>query len=145
MPDHPTKSEILLLDGNFYIDRPLHHYAWMRANAPLYYDEVGDIWGVTLHEDIMTVSKSPETFCSGTLKHRTPTPESVITAGYIRTTRPDWMPLRTSPRCEAGANAYLPASNRLHTTNTAPGSLASVELRRGRRREQLAEPRQSEN
>ena len=65
MPDHPTRPEILLLDGNFYIDQPLHHYAWMRANAPLYYDEVGDIWGVTLHEDIMTVSKSPETFCSG--------------------------------------------------------------------------------
>jgi cytochrome P450 family 142 subfamily A polypeptide 1 len=37
----------------------------MRANAPLYYDEIGEIWGVTLHEDIMTVSKTPEIFCSG--------------------------------------------------------------------------------
>ena len=65
MPDHPTRSEIRLLDGNFYIDRPLDHYAWMRENAPLYYDEVGEIWGVTLHEDIMQVSKTPELFCSG--------------------------------------------------------------------------------
>jgi cytochrome P450 family 142 subfamily A polypeptide 1 len=65
MPDHPTRKEIQLLDGDFYIDRPLQHYEWMRANAPLYYDEIGEIWGVTLHEDIMTVSKTPEIFCSG--------------------------------------------------------------------------------
>ena len=65
MVDQPTRDEIRLLDGNFYIDQPLHHYEWMRANAPLYYDKVGEIWGVTLHEDIMQVSKNPETFCSG--------------------------------------------------------------------------------
>ena len=65
MADQPTRDEIRLLDGNFYIDQPLHHYEWMRANAPLYYDKIGEIWGVTLHEDIMQVSKNPETFCSG--------------------------------------------------------------------------------
>jgi cytochrome P450 family 142 subfamily A polypeptide 1 len=65
MPDHPIQQEIRLLDGNFYVGRPLQHYAWMRANAPLYWDPVGEIWGVTLHEDIMSVSKTPEVFCSG--------------------------------------------------------------------------------
>jgi cytochrome P450 family 142 subfamily A polypeptide 1 len=65
MSDHPTRTEIQLLDGEFYIDRPLDHYAWMRAHAPVYYDAVGDIWGVSLHEDIMKVSKTPEVFCSG--------------------------------------------------------------------------------
>lgn len=65
MADQPTRDEIRLLDGNFYIDQPLHHYEWMRSNAPLYYDKIGEIWGVTLHEDIMQVSKNPETFCSG--------------------------------------------------------------------------------
>ena len=65
MSDHPTRTEIQLLDGEFYIDRPLDHYAWMRAHAPVYYDAGGDIWGVSLHEDIMKVSKTPEVFCSG--------------------------------------------------------------------------------
>ena len=37
----------------------------MRAHAPVYYDAGGDIWGVSLHEDIMKVSKTPEVFCSG--------------------------------------------------------------------------------
>ena len=65
MSDHPTRTEIRLLDGEFYVDRPLDHYAWMRAHAPVYYDAVGDIWGISLHEDIMKVSKTPELFCSG--------------------------------------------------------------------------------
>jgi cytochrome P450 family 142 subfamily A polypeptide 1 len=51
--------------GDFYVDRPLDHYAWMRENAPVYYDESDGIWGVALHEDIMSVSKAPEIFCSG--------------------------------------------------------------------------------
>ena len=65
MSDHPTRTEIQLLDGEFYIDRPLDHYAWMRAHAPVYYDAGGVIWGVSLHEDNMKVSKTPEVFCSG--------------------------------------------------------------------------------
>jgi cytochrome P450 family 142 subfamily A polypeptide 1 len=65
MPDHPTHPEIRLMAGEFYVDRPLDHYAWMREHAPVYYDAGDDIWGVTLHEDIMAVSKSPDVFCSG--------------------------------------------------------------------------------
>ena len=63
--EHPTLPEIRLLEGGFYVDRPLDHYAWMRANAPVYYDAYGDVWGITLHEDIMSVSKNPTVFCSG--------------------------------------------------------------------------------
>lgn len=65
MPDHPVRDEIRLLEGSFYVDRPLDHYAWMRENAPVYRDPVGEIWGVTLHEDIMACSKNPKIFCSG--------------------------------------------------------------------------------
>ena len=76
MPDHPTRTEIALLDGHFYLDRPLEHFAWMRENAPVYYDEAGEIWGLTLHEDIMYASKNPELFCSG--KSSRPEPGSWI-------------------------------------------------------------------
>lgn len=65
MPDHPIRDEIRLLDGAFYTDRPLEHFAWMRENAPLYFDPNGEVWGVTLHEDVMNVSKASELFCSG--------------------------------------------------------------------------------
>ncbi len=86
MPDHPTQTEICLLDGNFYVDRPLEHFEWMRENAPLYYDEGGEIWGVTLHEDIMTISKSPEIFCSS----RSSRPEKgIIIPSMINMDDPD--------------------------------------------------------
>ncbi len=65
MPDHPVRDEIRLLEGDFYVDRPLEHYAWMRRNAPVYRDETGGVWGVALHEDIMHCSKNPAIFCSG--------------------------------------------------------------------------------
>ncbi len=65
MTDHPVRDEIRLLESGFYVDRPLEHYEWMRANAPVYRDPVGEIWGVTLHEDIMHCSKDPGIFCSG--------------------------------------------------------------------------------
>jgi cytochrome P450 family 142 subfamily A polypeptide 1 len=63
--NHPIRDEIRLLDGGFYVERSLEHFAWMRENAPLYYDASGEVWGVTLHEDIMMMSKTPELFCSG--------------------------------------------------------------------------------
>ena len=65
MADHPTRDEIRLLEGDFYVNDPLEHYRWMRANAPVYRDDVGGVWGVTLHADIMHVSKNPQLFCSG--------------------------------------------------------------------------------
>ncbi len=65
MPDHPVREEIRLLDGGFYTDRPLEHFAWMRENAAVYWDPSSEIWGVSLHEDVMQVSKTPELFCSG--------------------------------------------------------------------------------
>lgn len=65
MADHPTRPEIRLLDGEFYGDDPIEHYRWMRENAPLYYDADAKVWGVNLHEDILTISKDADTFCSG--------------------------------------------------------------------------------
>ncbi len=65
MSEHATRSEIDLVGGAFYAGDPHRHYAWMRAQAPLYWDPNGRIWGVTRHEDVMAVSKDPATFCSG--------------------------------------------------------------------------------
>jgi cholest-4-en-3-one 26-monooxygenase len=64
VPDHPTRPEVRLLDGRFYAGDPHRHFRWMREHAPLYRDEPGGVWGVTLHEDIISMSRDPETFCS---------------------------------------------------------------------------------
>ncbi|MEE3329504.1 MAG: cytochrome P450 [Myxococcota bacterium] len=65
MPNHAIRDSIQLLDGRWYQGVPFDDYAWMRANAPLYWDPIGEIWAVARHEDIMHVSKTPELFCSG--------------------------------------------------------------------------------
>ena len=76
MPIHPTKDSIRLMDGRWYQDEPFEDYAWMRENAPLYFDEVGGVWGVSRHADIMHLSKTPSLFCSG--KSSRPDPNSWI-------------------------------------------------------------------
>jgi cytochrome P450 family 142 subfamily A polypeptide 1 len=62
MPRHTKRADIHLTDGDFYASEPFEQYAWMRANAPVYFD--GQVWGVTRHDDVQTVSKDSQTFCS---------------------------------------------------------------------------------
>jgi cytochrome P450 family 142 subfamily A polypeptide 1 len=61
---HPTRPEIRLLDGDFYTDRPHHWFRFMREHAPVYRDEAGGVIGIALHEDVLAVSRDPETFCN---------------------------------------------------------------------------------
>jgi len=65
LPDHPTRSDIRLTAGDFYARDAHAAFDWMRANAPVYWDEAGSTWGVTRYDDVMAVSKDPATFCNG--------------------------------------------------------------------------------
>jgi cytochrome P450 family 142 subfamily A polypeptide 1 len=62
MADHPTHPDIDLVSGDFYANDPHDLYAWMRANAPVYFDEPNGVWGVTLHADVKAVARDPATF-----------------------------------------------------------------------------------
>lgn len=64
MAERARNAEIDLLDGRFYGRDPQRELAWMRRNAPVYWDEPRGIWGVALHEDVQRVSKDAERFCS---------------------------------------------------------------------------------
>jgi cytochrome P450 family 142 subfamily A polypeptide 1 len=64
MPNHPVNPDIHLLDGRFYADDQHRHFDWLRANAPVYWDETSQLWGVTRHADVMDASKRPAVFCS---------------------------------------------------------------------------------
>jgi cytochrome P450 family 142 subfamily A polypeptide 1 len=63
-PDHPTRPEIQLLSEDFYANFD-ELTAWMRAEAPMYWDDATGIWGAAAHADIMRMSRDWRTFCSG--------------------------------------------------------------------------------
>lgn len=65
MARHPQNPGINLLDGGFYARDPHPYFTWMRAHAPVYWDEQTQVWGVSTHADVMEVSKSPQIFCNG--------------------------------------------------------------------------------
>ncbi|HUD15608.1 MAG TPA: cytochrome P450, partial [Acidimicrobiales bacterium] len=60
-PDH---LRIDLLDGAFYGREPHDAYAWMRANAPVYYDEVNDLWAAASYAAVKAASVDTEAFSS---------------------------------------------------------------------------------
>jgi cytochrome P450 family 142 subfamily A polypeptide 1 len=65
MPTHPVNADIHLLDGRFYAGDAHRHFDWMRAHAPLYWDDASQLWGVSRHADVMQLSKRPDVFCNG--------------------------------------------------------------------------------
>jgi cytochrome P450 family 142 subfamily A polypeptide 1 len=58
----PADIEINLVDGQFYGGNPFPAFAWMRDNAPAYFDEEAGVWGITRHADIKEIAKDPDTF-----------------------------------------------------------------------------------
>ncbi len=63
-PDHPTRDEIRLLSEDFYAEFD-ELTTWMRAEAPMYWDDSIGIWGAAAHADVMRMSRDWRTFCSG--------------------------------------------------------------------------------
>jgi cytochrome P450 family 142 subfamily A polypeptide 1 len=53
-----------LLDGNLYTGDPEPVYARLRRHAPLYRDEVNQLWAVSRYHDVVAIEKDPVTFCS---------------------------------------------------------------------------------
>ena len=62
--DRAPAGAVDLLDGDLYADDPDPTYAWLRRHAPVYRDEVNQLWGVSRYEDIVAIEKDPATFCS---------------------------------------------------------------------------------
>lgn len=62
-PEHPVRPGVEVLSLAFNAD-PLEHMAWMRGNAPVYWDDITGLWAITKHEHISHVEANWETFCS---------------------------------------------------------------------------------
>ena len=63
-PEHATRDDIVVMSLDFNAD-PLERMAWMRANAPVYWDDTSGLWAITRHEDIQRIEADHEAFCSG--------------------------------------------------------------------------------
>lgn len=62
MANHPTREDIDLVSGEFYGSNPEEQYAWMRANAPVYFDERNGVWGIARYHDVKAIERDPQTF-----------------------------------------------------------------------------------
>jgi cytochrome P450 family 142 subfamily A polypeptide 1 len=65
MTQAPPELAIDLLSGEFYANDPYPAWAWMRANAPIYYDEANEVWGVASYKHVKAMGSDPKTFCNG--------------------------------------------------------------------------------
>jgi cytochrome P450 family 142 subfamily A polypeptide 1 len=74
--NHPVRPGLNLLDGDWYADDPHEVWSWMRREAPVYYDEAADVWGISRHDDVLAIEKDPKTFSSrrAPRPHGTPLP-----------------------------------------------------------------------
>jgi cytochrome P450 len=64
MPRHHPLTEPLL-DDEFYAGDPFSHYARLRDEAPVAWNDDAGFWAVSRWDGVMAVSTDPETFCSG--------------------------------------------------------------------------------
>jgi cytochrome P450 family 142 subfamily A polypeptide 1 len=56
--------DIALMEGTFYTDDPFRAFAWMRRHEPAYYDEKGEIWGISRYADVRAIGQDPQNFSS---------------------------------------------------------------------------------
>jgi len=58
----PAGLAIDLMSGTFFGREPHDAYAWMRAHAPVYYDEPNDLWAVASYAAVKQASVDTESF-----------------------------------------------------------------------------------
>ncbi len=51
-----------LLAPELYARDPYPTYAWMRANEPIYWDEINELWGIARYDDIVEIEKRKNVF-----------------------------------------------------------------------------------
>src|SRR6185437_12778521 len=58
----PPHLGIDLMSGEFYGREPHEAYAWMRANAPVYFDEANDLWAAASYAAVKQASVDTDSF-----------------------------------------------------------------------------------
>jgi Cytochrome P450 len=55
-------GHINLMSGDFWGRNPHAELAWLRANAPVYWDEAAQVWGITRYEHVKEIETNPQVF-----------------------------------------------------------------------------------
>ncbi|MCD9625180.1 cytochrome P450 [Rhabdothermincola salaria] len=56
------RLKIDLLAPELYAGDPYPTYAWMRANEPVYWDDVNELWGIARYDDIVAIERNKAVF-----------------------------------------------------------------------------------
>ena len=73
MTTAPAHLGIDLMSGEFFGREPHDAYAWMRANAPVYYDEANDLWAAASYAAVKAASVDTESFSNaGGIRPKSP-------------------------------------------------------------------------
>ena len=59
-----TDRVVDLLDGDLYVSNPYPTYAWLREHAPVYWDSINELWGISRYDDILEIEKAKDVFIS---------------------------------------------------------------------------------
>ena len=54
--------DLRLTSGDFWGGDPHAGLRWLREHDPVYWDEAGQVWGITKYRDVREISKHPELF-----------------------------------------------------------------------------------
>ncbi|HXW33596.1 MAG TPA: cytochrome P450, partial [Acidimicrobiales bacterium] len=60
-----TSPELALNDPTFYTSDRSDTYRLLRDHFPIYWCRTGGFWAISRYEDVLSVSRDPQTFCNG--------------------------------------------------------------------------------
>src|SRR5215469_55004 len=64
MTRSPAEFGIDLMSGEFFGNDPDPAFAWMRRHAPVFHDDVNDLWALARYDDVKTAGTDTATFSS---------------------------------------------------------------------------------
>ena len=64
MTRSPAEFGIDLMSGEFFGNDPHPAFAWMRRHAPVFHDDVNDLWALARYDDVKTAGTDTATFSS---------------------------------------------------------------------------------
>lgn len=64
MTRSPAELGIDLMSGEFFGNDPYPAFAWMRRHAPVYHDDVNDLWALARYDDVKAAGTDTATYSS---------------------------------------------------------------------------------
>lgn len=62
MGEAAVAPQIDLLNGHWYAADPTPTYRWLRDNAPVYWDDINQLWGISRYRDLVEIEKHPRRY-----------------------------------------------------------------------------------